>query len=182
MKKPAVFHILLKHPQVTPKLADIIVKYGVFKKKFHQCIIKFTHSVGRYCLHVGVHDLSWYPTPFLRVRKIEKATKWLLALSCQSVCPTARPSIRLCLRRQGTTRIPLVGFSWNFTIGYFSKICPKNSIQTRTMATLNEGLCTFVIASRWILLSVRNVSDKSEGKIKTHLLCSVSLFSENRAV
>jgi len=33
MKKPAVFHILLKHPQVTPKLADIVVKYSVFKKK-----------------------------------------------------------------------------------------------------------------------------------------------------
>ena len=32
-KNPSVFHILLKHQQVTPKLADITVKYRVFKNK-----------------------------------------------------------------------------------------------------------------------------------------------------
>ena len=29
---------------------------------------------------------------------------------------------------------------------------------------------------------MRNVSDKVEEKIKTHILCSVPIFSENRAV
>jgi hypothetical protein len=30
--------------------------------------------------------------------------------------------------------------------------------------------------SRWILLGIRNVSDKAVEKIKTHILCSISVL------
>jgi len=46
IKKPAVFHILLKHPQVTPKLADIIVKYGVLKKTFISALSKLLNVLA----------------------------------------------------------------------------------------------------------------------------------------
>jgi hypothetical protein len=47
----------------------------------------------------------------------------------------------------------------------------------------HESLCrpTFMTISRSIRLRMRNVSDKIEDKIKTHVLCSVHL-PENRAV
>jgi len=35
--------------------------------------------------------------------------------------------------------------------------------------------------SRLILFRMRNFSEKSVGKIKTHVLCSISIFPENRA-
>jgi len=40
MEKTAVFHILLKHPQVISKLADIIVKYSALKEKFVSALSK----------------------------------------------------------------------------------------------------------------------------------------------
>ena len=46
--------------------------------------------------------------------------------------------------------------------------------------TLHEDLCTFMIISRWMLPKMRNFSDKTVGKIKTHMLCSV--FSENLVI
>jgi hypothetical protein len=53
---------------------------------------------------------------------------------------------------------------------------------TRITGTLHEDLCTFVIISRWILLRIRNFSDKIVEKIKTHILCSINFFPENRAL
>ena len=38
------------------------------------------------------------------------------------------------------------------------------------MGTSHEDGCTFMIASGWILLKMRNVSDKIVEKIKTHIL------------
>jgi len=32
---------------------------------------------------------------------------------------------------------------------------------TRIMGTLHEDICTFVTISHWILISIRNVSDRS---------------------
>jgi len=40
----------------------------------------------------------------------------------------------------------------------------------------------FFIIPRSINLRIRNVSDKVVEKIKTHILCSISFFSENLAV
>ena len=48
------------------------------------------------------------------------------------------------------------------------------------MDTLHEGVCTFVIISHSVL-RMRNVSDKSLGDIKTHILCSIVFFFENCA-
>jgi hypothetical protein len=47
---------------------------------------------------------------------------------------------------------------------------------TRITGTLQEDLCTFIIISLLILLTMRNVSDKSVDKIKTRILCSVMFF------
>ena len=47
--------------------------------------------------------------------------------------------------------------------------------------TSHEVSCTFMITSRWVLLRMRNVSDKVVEKIKTHLLCSI-VFFENLAI
>jgi hypothetical protein len=56
---------------------------------------------------------TWFFLTFGRVRK--NCEKRLLASSCPSVCP------------QGTTWLPLDGFSRNLVSEYFSKICRKNS-------------------------------------------------------
>jgi hypothetical protein len=45
------------------------------------------------------------------------------------------------------------------------------------MGTSHEDVCTF-IAAGWILLKMRNVSDKMVEKIKTHILWSIT-FSQN---
>jgi hypothetical protein len=47
---------------------------------------------------------------------------------------------------------------------------------TRITGTLHEELGTFMILFRWILLTMRNLSDKIASKIKTHILCSMTLF------
>jgi hypothetical protein len=44
------------------------------------------------------------------------------------------------------------------------------------MGTLHEDLCTFVMICRWILLRMRNVSDKIVEEIKTHILCPIIFF------
>jgi hypothetical protein len=74
---------------------------------------------------------------------------------CLSVCSSVRP--------HGTTRLPLDEFSLNLIFEYFSKICGKNSSALKCdkhNGTIHEDLCAFMITSRWILLRMRNVSDK----------------------
>ena len=41
-------------------------------------------------------------------------------------------------------------------------------------------VCTFMIISCWILLRMRNISNKFMEKIKTHILCSKTLFRRSR--
>ena len=53
---------------------------------------------------------------------------------------------------------------------------------TRITATLREDVCTFITTSGWILLRMRNVSDRTYGESKnTHFMFS-NFFFENRAV
>jgi hypothetical protein len=52
-------------------------------------------------------------------------------------------------------------------------------ILTRTAGTLHENLCKYMIISRRILLTTRNIPDKVVEKVKTHNLCTITLFSEN---
>jgi len=44
--------------------------------------------------------------------------------------------------------------------------------------TLGEDQYTFLIISRSILLRMRNISEKVVGKIKMHILTSVTFFSK----
>jgi hypothetical protein len=53
---------------------------------------------------------------------------------------------------------------------------------TRITHALHENQKTFLITSRSVLLRIRNVADKVIEKNKTHILCSVTFSSENRAV
>jgi hypothetical protein len=81
--------------------------------------------------------------------KLRKATVSFI----MSVCP------------HGATRLLLLdAFVWNMIFGNFSKNLSRkfrfDSNLTRITGTLPEDLCTFMI-SRWILLTIRNVSGKS---------------------
>ena len=42
--------------------------------------------------------------------------------------------------------------------------------------TLLEDQYTILIISHWVLLRMKSVSDKVVGKIKTHILCSLTFF------
>jgi len=44
---------------------------------------------------------------------------------------------------------------------------------------LREDLCTFMAVSRWILLRMRNVSDKSCRENKRHILYSITFFRKS---
>jgi hypothetical protein len=57
----------------------------------------------------------------------------------------------------------------------FKKI--RGSLKSEKItSTLHEDLCTCVIVSRWILVRMRNVSDKSCRENQNTLLCSVTFF------
>jgi len=46
----------------------------------------------------------------------------------------------------------------------------------RVTRTLHEAQHTFMI-SRWIFLTIRNISDKAEDKIKTHIFMTSNFFT-----
>jgi hypothetical protein len=50
------------------------------------------------------------------------------------------------------------------------------------MGAVREDLRSFMIESRWFLLRMRNVLDKSCGENKTRSLSSVTFFLDNRTV
>jgi hypothetical protein len=68
---------------------------------------------------------------------------------------------------------------------YFSKICEKIQVSLKSdnnNGTLHEDLCTFMVICRWILVRMRNVSDKScRENQNTHFMFN-NFFSENRAI
>ena len=73
-------------------------------------------------------------------------------------------SVRLSVRQNATARLQLDGFSWNTVFEYILKIFDK--IQVLLNSDTNNGyfyadLRTFFITSRSVLLTMRNVSDKS---------------------
>ena len=89
--------------------------------------------------------------------------------------------IHLSVSPHGTARLPQDGFSRNLIFAYFSKICRENSSFNETWQ--NNGYFTwrpidFLIISRWILLRMRNVSDRVLDKIETHILCSITFFED----
>jgi hypothetical protein len=52
----------------------------------------------------------------------------------------------------------------------------------RKTGTLHEDQYTFIFISHSILLRMANVSDEIVEKIKTHILCPITFFPENRAI
>jgi hypothetical protein len=59
--------------------------------------------------------------------------------------------------------------------GFFGIVLRKFKLkqsQTRITGSSHEGLCTYMIKSRWLPLRMANVSNKFLAKIKTHILCS----------
>jgi hypothetical protein len=90
--------------------------------------------------------------------------KRLLALSCLSIRRSFRP--------HGTTRLTLQGFSTNLIFDYFSKICRENPSSIKLWeGGLHEGQFAFLIISCWIVLRMRNVSDKScTENLNTHFM------------
>jgi hypothetical protein len=67
----------------------------------------------------------------------------------------------------------------------FLKICWKIHVWLKTdknNGTLHEGLCKCMITSRWILLKMRNVSDKSCTELQNTQFMNDIFFFENRAV
>ena len=108
---------------------------------------------------------------FSRVHKVVKSDDYF-----RHVCL----SLSLSLSLYRTTRLPRDVFSWNLIFENFSKICRENSTViknlTRTTGTLQGELRTCVIISRRILVTMRNISDKVVVKIKTRILCSVTVL------
>jgi hypothetical protein len=71
------------------------------------------------------------------------------------------------------------GFSWSPTLEYFQKIFGFGWNLTRITGTVHGGLCTFMIIYRWVLLEMRNASDKSCTEYQnTHFVFNNFFFSE----
>ena len=92
-----------------------------------------------------------------------------------SVCLSVRPSVR----PHGTTRLPLDGFLWNFIFECFSKICRENAICIHFWSNywlLYMKTGAHPLLSRWILLRMRNVSNKQCRENWKTLLFSITFF------
>ena len=78
------------------------------------------------------------------------------------------------------------GATMKLIFEYFSKICPENPSfvknLTRITDTLHENQNTFLTIFRWILLRIKNISDKVVQKINTLIFILNTFFSENRVV
>jgi hypothetical protein len=89
----------------------------------------------------------------------------------------------MSVRPHGTTRLPWDGFEWNLIYKLFSKICRKKlkcrKNLTRITGPLHEDILTFMTISRWILLTMRNVLDRSckESQITHFMFSNVSQLS-----
>ena len=73
-------------------------------------------------------------------------------------------SVRPSLRPHERTQLQLNGFSWNLIWAILkdqSRKCKSYYSLTRITDTLYEDLCTYTTLSRWILLRIRNISDKN---------------------
>ena len=89
-------------------------------------------------------------------------------------------SVSLFISPHGRTRLPLDGFSWKFW-AFFFKYSRRSAFHwnlIRITDTLREDLCTFVTIPHWILLRMRNVSDKSCRECQnTHYLLTIKIPS-----
>jgi hypothetical protein len=94
---------------------------------------------------------------FRHIQKWQKATISFV----WSVCPFIHPFIRLSAWNNSapTIRICIKDCIWGFFENMSTKF--KSDWTVRKVAsTLHEDVCTFVIIFRWILLTMKNISDK----------------------
>ena len=149
-------------------LLDFVILKFIEQYTHHEVLI----TLGLLCICVqGWSQCSW-KWLFRHVRKSAK--------SDYSIC-------RVCLH--GATRTPTGWIFMKFLIWVaiekFSRKFKFNWNFTRVTATLHAHVCTFMTISRWILLRMRNFSDKSCREDRnTHFVFNNSLFPpfENRAV
>jgi hypothetical protein len=93
------------------------------------------------------YDLRTFPDFFGAFAKLRKTA-------------TNFRSVRLSIRPHGTTWLRPKFYIWVF----FENLSRKFKFHwnlTRTTGTLHENLRTFMTVTRWVLLRMRNVSDKS---------------------
>jgi len=96
---------------------------------------------------------------------------------CPSVCVSVCPSVRT----------KQLGFHWmdfrgHWYLKIFAKICRENSSPVK--CNKNNGYIRrrslkFIIIFHWVLLRMRNASDKFVGKIKTRMLWSITFFRKS---
>ena len=87
---------------------------------------------------------------------------------------------RFCryVRPPAVTRLPKDGFSSKLVFEYFSTICTDN---INFFKIWEEQLLynkPFVMISGWIFLRMKNILNVVE-KIKTHILCSITIFRKS---
>jgi hypothetical protein len=131
-----------------------VVSIHTTKCNIQQFCVVPTHSI----YFIKFSDLVMI---FRRVREIVKDRQYL-CYRCLSVCPSVLP--------HGTTRLLQGGFlvkfnSWIFFENLSRKFKP-NYKPTKITGALYEYVCNFITVFRWILLRMRNVSDR---------ICRISL-------
>jgi hypothetical protein len=119
-----------------------------------------------HCLYTaGTLPVHCRYTAFLNVRF------WVRWKNCKKKKATIS---FVSVRPYQTTRFPRNGFSLNLLFRYiFANLSRKFNFHqnlTRIAVILHEDPRTHMIISRWILLRMRNVSDKIVESIKTHFM------------
>jgi hypothetical protein len=121
--------------------------------------------------------------PFLDAfAQLRNATIGFLMSDRLSVCMSVYLSFRRAWNNSAPTeRIFVEFYMWIFFENPSIKFKFYLNL-TRMRGTLHQNLRTCMIVSRWILLRIRNVSEKVLEKTKTHILHKVTFFLENRTV
>jgi hypothetical protein len=110
---------------------------------------------------------------FRRVRKITKSCYWLHRV-CQPAFPSVRPSVRM--EQLGSHRSDFHDF-WYSSIFRNSVKTVKFHWHLKTMTgTLNEDVNEFMAISVWILLIMRNITNKKCRKNQDTFLCATIFF------
>jgi len=102
----------------------------------------------------------------------QNCKKWLLALSCLFVCLSFYVHMKQLSSHW-------MDFYEIWCLNVFQKSFEKIQVLLKSdkiMGALHNDLCTFVIVAHWILLEMRNFSDKSHIENQKHILYSITFF------
>ena len=126
--------------------------------------------------HINVVKTSHKDQTFYA--RSQNCDKWVLALSCSSVRPSVCSSVRM--EQLGSH---LTDFDDTLYLGIFRSSIEK--IQVSIKSDKNNGyhadIFTFMIISLWILLRMRNISNKSCSENQNTRFMFSNLFSGSRA-